>query len=102
VVRHVGSPTCTMHADMSSTQSEVKIKVTELLKFQQLHFSTSISFAVLAWSSKLMVDYDSMGPSLQLFGTRFLDFSPSWRSRDLEVRKMLISGESTGSYLCAA
>jgi len=41
----------------------VKVKVTELLEFQKLHFSMSISSAILAWSSKLMVDYDSMGHS---------------------------------------
>jgi len=44
-----------------------------------------------------MVDYDIMGPSLQLFGARFLNFSPVW-SRDFEVREI----ESTGFYLCAA
>ena len=43
-----------------------------------------------------MVDYDSMGPSLQLFGARFLNFSPILLSRDFEVRKMLILPESTG------
>jgi len=35
--------------------------------------------------------YDSMGPSLQLFGVILLNFSLSWRSRDFEVREMLIS-----------
>ena len=49
-----------------------------------------------------MVDYDSVGNSLQLSGARFLDFFPSWRSRDFEVREMLISPESTGFYLHAA
>jgi len=43
---------------MTSTLS--KVKVTELLKFQKLHFSRSVSSAILAGSSKLMVDYDNM------------------------------------------
>jgi len=30
------------------------------------------------------------------------EFLPSWRSRDFEVREMLISPESTGFYLCTA
>jgi len=55
------------------TRSKVKIKVTQLLKFQKLHFSRSIS-AILAWSSKLMVEYDSIGPSLQFVRARFLNF----------------------------
>ena len=56
------------------------------VNFRKLHFSTSVFSAVLAWSSKLIVDFDSMGPSLQLFGARFLNFSLSWRSRDFRVR----------------
>jgi len=40
---------------MTSTRCKVKIKVTELLKFRKLDFSRSISSAVLAWSSKLML-----------------------------------------------
>ena len=62
-----------------------KVKVNDLLKFRKLHFSTSTSSAILAWRSQLMGDYDSIGPTLQLFGARFLNFSPSWRSRDFEV-----------------
>jgi len=49
-----------------------------------------------------MVDYDSVGPSLQLFRARFLNFSSSWQSCDFEVREMLISPESTGFHLRAA
>jgi len=58
-----------MHINVTSTRSKVKVKVTELPKLPKLHFnfSTSISSAVFAWSSKLMVDGDSMGPELQLF-----------------------------------
>jgi len=46
------------HADLTLTQS--KVRVTGLLKFRKLQFSRSIS-AILAWSSKLMVDHDSTG-----------------------------------------
>jgi len=35
-----------MRTIMTSTQSKVKIKVTELLKFQKLHLSRSISSAI--------------------------------------------------------
>jgi len=100
--RHAVSPICTAHADMILISSKVKVKVTELLNFLKLHFSTSASFAILAWSSKLMVGYDSMGPSLQLFGSRFLNFPPIWRPHDFQVPEILISPESTGFYLYAA
>jgi len=63
-----------MRTSVTLTQSKVKIKVTELLKFQKLHFSMSISAAILAWRSKLMVDYDSVRPSLQHFAARFFNF----------------------------
>jgi len=56
------------------TPSMVKVKVTDLPELQKLHFSKSISSAVLAWSSKLMVDDDSMGPGLQLVRDQFLKF----------------------------
>jgi len=62
MVMYAGSP-----AHMTYTLS--KVKVTDLLKFRKLHFSTSISSSILAWSSKVMVDYDSMGPTLQLQST---------------------------------
>jgi len=45
------------------------------LNFRKLHFSASIFSAILAWSSKRMVDYDSMGPRLHFIGARFLNFS---------------------------
>ena len=89
MVRHAGSPICIAHADMTLTWSKVNIKVTDLLKFQKLHFSTSISCTILAWSSKMMVDYYSfLEPDFWI--------SPSWRSRDFQVGKMLILPESTG------
>ena len=68
MVGNAGSPICIVHADMTLTWSKVKVKVTDLLKFHKFCFSTSISSAILACSSKLTVDYDSMAPSLQLFG----------------------------------
>ena len=51
---------------VTSTQSKVKVKVTGLLNFRKLHFSRSTCSAILAYSSKLMVDDDSMPPCLQL------------------------------------
>jgi len=54
-----------MHTSLTSTRSKIKVKVTELLKFRKLHFSRSISSAILAWSSKLMVLCVNMGTSLQ-------------------------------------
>jgi len=71
MVGHGGSPTRRpiVYGDVIVIRS--KFKVTGLLNFRKLHFSRSISFAILAWSSKLMVDRDSMGPSLQLVGASF-------------------------------
>jgi len=83
MVGYAGSPMCVMHVDVNLTRFKVKL-------------------AFLVWSSKLMVDYDSMVPNLQHFQAIFLNFSYSWRSRDFEVRIMLISLESTGFYLHAA
>ena len=82
---------CIAHTDVTLTWSKVKVNVADLLNFRKLYFSTSTSSAILAWRSQLMGHYDSMGPSLQLFGVIFLNFSLSWRSRDFEVREMLIS-----------
>ena len=47
-----------MRTSVTSTRSKVKVKVkvTELPKLRKLHYSRSLAFAVLAWSSKLMVD----------------------------------------------
>ena len=60
---------CACYRNMTLTQS--KVKVTGLLKFRKLTkiaLFRSISSAILAWSSELMVDYDSMGASLHLVG----------------------------------
>jgi len=70
----VGRPRPDMRTSVTSTRSKVKVKVTELPKLRKFHFSRYISSAALAWSSKLMVDSDSMGPGLQLVGARFSTF----------------------------
>jgi len=64
----MGRPGPKMHTSMTWTRS--KVKVTELVKLRKLHFSRSISFAIFAWSSKLMVDGDNMGPGLLEFASR--------------------------------
>jgi len=64
----VGKSRPDMSTSMTLTESKVNIKVTGLLKFRTLQFSRSISSAIFAWSSKLMADHHSMGPSLQLAG----------------------------------
>ena len=69
MVGYIGSPRG-VHAGMTLTRS----KVTGLLKFRKLHFSKSISSAISTWSSKVMVDDDGIGPSLQLVGVRFSNF----------------------------
>jgi len=73
--------------------SKVKVKVTELPKLRKLHFSRSISSAVLAWSSKLMVDGDSMGPGLHHVGARFFNFLLRKLSREFKLRPMSIFHE---------
>jgi len=64
-------------------------------------FSMSTFSTILAWRSQLMGDYNSMSPSLQHSGAKFVNFSASWRSRDFEVREMLISPEFAVFYLRA-
>jgi len=68
----VGRPRPDMHTSVTSSRS--KVKVTDLLKFQKLYFSRSISSTVFAWSWKLMVGSDSMGPVVHRVGARFLNF----------------------------
>ena len=75
MVGRAGNGMCTVDADITLTK--VKVKIAVLLNSEncrKLNFSRSISSAILAWSSKLMVDYDNMGLSLQLIGARFLNF----------------------------
>jgi len=90
LIRCVGRPRPDMCTSMTSARSKVKVKVTELLKFRKLQFFRSISSAILAWSSNLMVDYDNMGPSLQRFRAQFLNFLLSQLSHDFKLREMLI------------
>jgi len=66
------SPTRIVFVDMTLTRS--KVKVTELVKLRKLQFSRSVSSTIIAWSSKLMVGSDHMGPVLQLVGARFSNF----------------------------
>ena len=93
MVGHANRPTGIVHADMTLTRSKVKVKLTELPKLQKVHFSRSISSAVLAWSSKLMVGGDSMEPGLQLIGARFLNFLPGKLSRQFKLRRKSIFHE---------
>jgi len=72
VIWCMGRPRPDMHTSVTSTWS--KVKVMGLLKFRKLRFSRSISSAILAWSSKLMVGNDIVGSGLQLFGAQFLNF----------------------------
>ena len=81
----VAWPRPDMCTSLISTRSKVKIKVTELLQFRKLHFSRPVSSAIFAWNSKLMVDYDSMGPSLQRVRDQFLNFLLSMLSRDFKL-----------------
>ena len=67
--RHVDSPTCIVHADVTLTRSKVMV-----MGLQKLHFSRSVSSTILAWCSNLMVFRDSMGPSLQFAVARFSNF----------------------------
>jgi len=70
VVGHVGSPTCIVNADVSLTRSKVKVKVTGLLNSencQKLHFFRPLSSAIFAWSSKLMLDCDSVACRSSIF-----------------------------------
>ena len=76
----VGRPRPDMYTGVTSTRS--KVKVTELPKLRKLHFSRSISSAVLAWSAKLMVGGDSIGCDLQLIRARVSNFLLGKLSRE--------------------
>ena len=93
MVGHAGNSTGIVHAHVTLTPSKVKVKVTELVKLRKLHFSRSISSAISAWSSKLMVDGHSMGPGLQLVGARFLNFHLGKLSREFKLRPISIFDE---------
>ena len=83
MVGQVGSPTCIVHADMTLTQSKVKVKVTGLSNFPKLHFFRSLSSAIL-------VDHDSMGPSLEPVRAQFLNFLLRKLSREFKLCGMSI------------
>jgi len=93
LIWYVGRPRPHMRTSVTSTQSKVKVKVTVLPNLQKLHFSRSVSSAVLACSSKLMVDADSMGPGLQRVGARFFNFLIGKLSRVFKLRPMSIFQE---------
>jgi len=84
----VGRPQPDMCTSMTSTRS--KVKVTGLLKFRKLHISRSMSSAILEGGWKLMAGNDSMGPSLQLVGARFLNFLLRKLSCDFKLCGMSI------------
>jgi len=91
MVRQAASPTRNVYVDVTLTRS--KVKVTELLNSEncrKLHFSRSISSAIFACSSKLMVDNGSMGPDLQLFEAPFSNFLLRKLSREFKLRAMSI------------
>jgi len=88
----VGRPRPDVRASMTSTRSKVKVKVMELVKLRKLRFSRSIS-VIFAWSSKLMVGGDRMGPGLQLVGARFSNFLLGKLSREFRLRRMSIFHE---------
>jgi len=56
-------------------------------------FYRSISFAILACSSKLMVCSDSIGPGLHLVGARFVHFFLGKLTREFKLRRMSIFHE---------
>jgi len=58
---------------------------------RKLHCSRSISSAILAWSSKLMVDHDSS--SLQADWVRFSNFDPLKLAGEFKLRGMSILHE---------
>jgi len=58
-----------------------------------LHISRSISSATFAYSSKVMLGGDSMGPRLQPVGARFLHFLLRKLSREFKLRRMSIFHE---------
>ena len=91
----VGRPRPHMRPSVTSTRSKVKVKVqvTELPKLRKVHFSRSISSAISACSSKLMVDGHSMGPRLQLVGARFLNFHLGKLSREVKLRPISVFDE---------
>jgi len=83
-------PGADIRTSVTSTPSKVKVKVTELMKFRKLQFSMSVSYAIFAWSSKLMIDGDSMGLGLQHIGAQFWNFLLGKLSREFKLRPVSI------------
>jgi len=84
----------TVYADMTFTQS--KVKVTEHLNFRVLPIAAHFYVYLLRhfrMSSKLMVAGDSMGPALQLVRARFSDFLLGKLSQEFKLRGMSIFHE---------
>jgi len=82
-----------MRTSVTSTRFKVKVKVTELPKLRKVDFSMSISSAISAWSSTLMVGRHSMGPGLQLVGAPFLNFHLGKLSREFKLHPISIFDE---------
>ena len=94
LIWYVARPRPRMRTAETYTRSKVKVKVTELPKLRKFHYSRSISSTVLAWSSKLMVDGDSMGRGLQLVGVRFSNFLVQKLSLEFKLPGMSILHET--------
>ena len=89
LIWYVGRP-LDMWTSMTLTRSKVKVKAIELLNIQKWHFSRSISSTIFTWGSKLMVDHNSMGRSLQLVGAQCLNYLLGKLSRDFKLCGMSI------------
>jgi len=94
LIWYVDRPRPDMHTSMTSTQSQVKVKGHKDSEVQKLHLSRGISSAIFTWSSKLMVDSDSMGPGLQLIRARFSNFLQGKLSREFKLWNVDISRNS--------
>jgi len=79
-----------MRTNVTSTQSKVKVKVTELPKLRKVYFSKSISSDVLSWSSKPLVGDHSITAGLQFVEARFLNFLLGRLSQEFKLRPMSI------------
>jgi len=70
----VGRPRLDMRTSMTSTRPRSRSRSLSFWSSKNCTFFRSISCAILAWSSNLMVNYDNMGPSLQLVRAWFFNF----------------------------
>jgi len=93
MVRHAGSPSHTVYVDMTLTRSNVKVKVTEHLNFQQLPINAHFQvYHLRHFRVQLKTDgwRDSMAPGLQLVGARFSTFLLEKLPRQFKLRGMSI------------